>query len=899
NEIEVTAGAGGKVCISKSSTTPAAGNYGTSKTQAREQNTATSKPSDQTIHLWAQPDGSRNYTVTWACDNPNLVLNTSTGTHITATWKAVQGNSTPPSTVIHVTANFITPETKYLYNPYTDKFLSKGLPWGQSAVVDDYGIPFELIPDGDYTRLHALENVSGMQHDESDTGDPESKTHEWKPYLGGAWWMWTDWDDTPYMEDEGKAEGDYKYPPAEKGYYKFIPEGNCFKIQHKYWETNDPRHFVYIVLREGGEKYRIAGNSADGDNVTNVGQILWQWKTQHERDSIIIARKSAKNVAAAVAAGLTVANESELAGVLANYRSGNMTMDGMSFYEDGDTNGKPNNWTYTNHRGDREKPTIFDGTTCISINGTGDYRTPQTFAQNLTGMPEGLYKVTAKGFYCEGTLEDLYNWHHDNGLDSLSTAYVKANGYQAQLPAWSEHATFDGSAYYPEPDPLSHADPKNCFNADNYVTEFYTYVGGDGKLDISIGNNTVVWSDGWIVLGDVTLTYYMTSSDYYLYNPTTQKYLGTHGDTQANNSTGTKAYMDPVGVRLAFPSSDAIDTHIFSDAAKAYSGEDGHFLYLDGSTLKLNGGNSNKWDLERSGTTFYLKQRGGTQYLASNGNALGMVNSKTEAARWEVKSYHQRVQELEDKTPLQTTPVDATFLIRGNDLTRGEPEVYSAWITKKNNASTTLGVYDGSLIVGDPSLRRGGAAGNFVAEATNCNFDFSQTISDIPYGVYTLTVQGIDINGTTSKVYIGDIATGKEKDNNFKTGSSSDFENGALSNAFTTARAGTSYDTSVGINITGNSLKVGVRNTAANVSQRSAWDNFRLTYRPFNTSDLAAIGEEALAVADNIKNKTTNPDEAFKIDMNEEPHVKSILSAATLATTVRGEKDLRDNIVML
>lgn len=156
--------------------------------------------------------------------------------------------------------------TYYVYNPLTEKFLSRGNDWGTSAVVDDYGVAVSLtVADGKYSL----------------TGLANSTTY------GDDTWM--------YADANGNRARTYIINKAEGG----------FTLTNT---TNS--QLVYVYLKEDGDKFRVAGNAVKDDNYTDDAQTIWQFLTKEERDAKVAARETAEKAAAFEAA--EIAEDAEL-----------------------------------------------------------------------------------------------------------------------------------------------------------------------------------------------------------------------------------------------------------------------------------------------------------------------------------------------------------------------------------------------------------------------------------------------------------------------------------------------------------------------------------------------------------------------------------------------------------
>lgn len=171
-----------------------------------------------------------------------------------------------------LTANLPMAEgTYYVYNPLTEKFLSRGNAYGTAAVVDDYGVAVNVavsdLTAGKYT-LSSFDNGANYGFDA---------------------WMYAD------------AGGNN------------VRAYNINKVEGGVTLTNTGNNMlVYVYTNESGDKYRVAGNAIKGDNYTDDAQTVWQFVTPAERDRMVASREAAAKTAAYAAAGFSEDDELDL-----------------------------------------------------------------------------------------------------------------------------------------------------------------------------------------------------------------------------------------------------------------------------------------------------------------------------------------------------------------------------------------------------------------------------------------------------------------------------------------------------------------------------------------------------------------------------------------------------------
>ena len=341
----------------------------------------------------------------------------------------------------------------YLYNEATGLFMSRGATWGTRALADNYGVPIKLtLTDGKYTLTAVDRNTNGY---------------------GGQWWM--------YSDESTAANRPMTFTAAADDNYK---------LKVSLW--GDDNQFVYInATGEGGYTNLLAGNSKDQAGLAE-GMYLWKFLSQAERDEIIAAKVEEGNISIASKIGYTVASTTELETLIGDNNSFAATSYTSSI-SSASLENSTSGWTY-NKEANRNKNLASNG------NGTECFEGCGTLTQTVSGLKQGLYKVTINGFHRSGANTACYTREHTDGLKAISQAYIDANGYRAQIKSWASDATSNTA-------PNNMGDAKALFNVGKYLTTVYTYVDNDGKLDLTIGFPAYNES-GWYIFDNVTLTYY-------------------------------------------------------------------------------------------------------------------------------------------------------------------------------------------------------------------------------------------------------------------------------------------------------------------------------------------------------------------------------------------------------
>ena len=344
------------------------------------------------------------------------------------------------------TITFHTPaildQTAYIYSPKAEKFMSRGNAYGTAAIVDNYGIPVKIATNGDgQTTIQFVDN---------------------NLYLYNVDWAYAD-GDSPML---------YSVAAASTSNYS----------GYKLTSTSG---LVYL----NGE--RMANNGVKGDNFSDDDYTIWQVKTRAERDAAKTAKTLADHVAIAAAAGETITTESGFTSFISSFKdSENLT----SSVAGADLTGSLNSaWAATNVRN-------TNGAYAINSNGTEFYQSVETFTQTVTGLDEGVYKVTLNGYFREGSNANCVTYADYD----LSTAYLQANDYQTNLATWASDRTADDA-------PNGQGAAKTLFDAGKYLNTLYTYVGSDGQLTITISNPNYL-NYGWVNFCNLTLTHYFNET---------------------------------------------------------------------------------------------------------------------------------------------------------------------------------------------------------------------------------------------------------------------------------------------------------------------------------------------------------------------------------------------------
>ncbi|MBQ2950247.1 MAG: hypothetical protein IJE12_04270 [Prevotella sp.] len=183
----------------------------------------------------------------------------------------------------------------------------------------------------------------------------------------------------------------------------------------------------------------------------------------------------------------------------------------------------------------------------------------------------------------------------------------------------------------------------------------------------------------------------------------------------AGNSWGTQASLLPNPEYLTL----IVDGSNYKIESQVSNG--GTQYYFNGSYM--DNGSPVSLTIETDGTNYSIAN--GTTYYGYDGSTtvLGTSGSRdTDNFKWQIYSEAQMLEMLNAAT--SENPVDATFLILNQGFGRNN----------RNSSAWTM--------VADDQNMSGGNNINNCAESYHSTFTLTQTLSNVPNGLYTLTAQG-------------------------------------------------------------------------------------------------------------------------------------------------------------
>ena len=440
--------------------------------------------------------------------------------------------------------------------------------------------------------------------------------------------------------------------------------------------------------------------------------------------------------------------------------------------------------------------------------------------QDLTGLPNGYYKLSAQGYYRAG----------NGGATGMErNAYLYAGTSKTPLVNINTEAgnavfeggnvsTVAGMGIVPNNMNTATTGFTAGLYADNSVIAQVT----DGTLRIGVKKDVLIGAD-WTMFDNFELTYYGTElppvvadGTYYMKNVASGKFLN------GGNSWGTQASLADNGFDATLTYSNGtytIDTNVPNGASRHFLGSNG---YVDSDVAN--------WKIVPAGENYAITLDG-VNYIGYNGEnsvmALNLTDATNTAAQWQFVTKDELVAALDGAT--EANPGNATFFIVGQNFNRGDANRNAAW-------------------QGSPAV--GGINENFAGEKFNTNFDVYQELTGLPAGYYELSAQayyragGNDVlvankDSKNAVLYAGINSVpvmgildevgqeGMPNDVNIEGYGQVPNGMGTAAQAFT---AGLYANNKVVALVTDGTLRVGIKKDVTIANDWTMFDNFQLAY---------------------------------------------------------------------
>ncbi len=335
----------------------------------------------------------------------------------------------------------------WIQDTSTGQFISQGADWGTQATVKDVaGLGFEVakISEGVYKLKNVMWNI--MNNAERGLGS--------NLYVDSG----TGNGSSTIAEVTLTASGD----------------GYTMKIGDNYLCNNG------TAKDYTGTK--ILGSTTDANAAT-----VWKFLTKSEYNAAIQSLKDRKATSLASTLGYnTVTNLTDFESLITDVNQF-ISKDYTSSITNAALNaGNTNGWTSTSPN-QRSLSFNSEKNTCAeSWNGVTWAR------QTVSGIPNGLYKVSFVGTFRPGSADDAKKLNSEN---TSSPAYVYANDSEEEFIHWIDVA--------------AQANKRSGVvnNAASYSSSFYTYV-SDGTLSLGVVQDVFYDKQTWCPFGHFTLTYY-------------------------------------------------------------------------------------------------------------------------------------------------------------------------------------------------------------------------------------------------------------------------------------------------------------------------------------------------------------------------------------------------------
>lgn len=458
--------------------------------------------------------------------------------------------------------------------------------------------------------------------------------------------------------------------------------------------------------------------------------------------------------------------------------------------------------------------------------------------QTITGLPNGMYEVSAQGCYRNFTNAVLY-------ANNMSVAFDVA-GSEFDACMNNNHAS-DCSC--------RRVASVQTYGTDKYKKTLRVKV-TDGTLRLGIKGNKSD-ANNLFIFDNFRLVYHGTSelTDYYIRNVATKEFVRAGLDYEA------RLIKDKWGLLMQFTKYEDND---YSIDTKVSNGGEYHYIntggFADGAETRLT-----LTQLANGNYTI----GSGTSYMAAN-NANNLVDfvsdidaANNNYAQWELLTREQLITELKNSGASDANPKDATFFIQSPNLGRHDQRTNTDNWKGIDFSSAEYGGY----AINYEDFKNGDYKANLVIEKFNKNFDTYQTISGLPAGVYELTVKGFYRAGNLSESAASSLAgtdhlrpmvyamqnrkmigmapllsiydtdaTAKNSASGLSTSSNGKYVPNSLSDAAKAIRDG--YYIESGeynkvrfvVPADGATVQIGVKKNVLNGNDWTVFDNFELTY---------------------------------------------------------------------
>lgn len=759
--------------------------------------------------------------------------------------EAYAGSWTKPDS-IPTASEFVSGQTYYIFNVGKKKFLTEGNDWGTRASLSSTGLKFTITQQSDGTYQFKDYSIvkngwylmfidgSGNCYVDGNTGRGH---YSWLIYKGEnmEYKISCDTNDVTY----GKA----LHPDCYLGWGSAEEDSIVSPLLDMSIENSVGYCIKWYLISE--DTYNMYQTKWSFYNALNEAETLGLSVTDYV--SVYSNSESTlSQMTASLSALQTAIKNKKNAGIFDNATPDNPA----------DITSYITNPTFTiNGSGWTGSPSVSDAVCECGWNKNFDIH------QTITGLPDGLYKLSCQGFYRDGDVDpsiaarksgEQLNAFLYAGNDSVAIQSIYDGATETNIGTSEAKSTSYGYV------PYRKADAKAWFAAGYYdANELFTGLyDGSGSLTIGVKKTLLVDKD-WTVVDNFRLLYYGKSADAY---KTLLKSIIASSSSRASSTT----ILMSNALRDSLKSEIVKAQAIYDNTSAVYSDVMDEYKALQ----SLNNDITTSVDLYSQ--------------LGSSITSAASVVDAYPATSDSLSTYLEDIQQKHDDGNLSNAECsDAISKIKDLiDLTK--------------NSAISIG--DCTSLISDPSFDNSGSGWTFSAGQSVKNseveyykktFDMNQTIKGLPNGKYTLKCQGFFRTDAVYKDYNSYMA-GKTTNNcmlyaNNKTTnivdimaeqqdvqihSSDSITPGATYVPNTMAGARTWFDSeyydkdSVSVVVTDNILKLGVKLSDV-TGYGEYWalvDNFRLSYQGASAEvlkdEITSLVSSAASLNDSIMSST-------------------------------------------
>lgn len=512
--------------------------------------------------------------------------------------------------------------------------------------------------------------------------------------------------------------------------------------------------------------------------------------------------------------------------------------------------------------------------------------------QELTDVPNGIYKLKCQGFYRIGGRTDATN-RRNNGEEVLNAKYYINNSEGGLMSIFDgsyaksytadynedKAYTVNGEARYL---PNTMAQAANCLRKNDYQNPDIRVVVTDEKIRLGAKKTVAVGSD-WTIFDNFILTYYGIDLSA----------LVTSYEEQLAAAKALQSEPMQASVKTALNAAvTAAETNVNTSSQE--------WLEATLSTLNTAIGNAQASNALYTGSI--LPTVNGVKALSKSESVKSAVQAKYDngeyASAAEVYAYYQP---LEIAALSQEAGTDYTSIVINPNFELGT----DGW-------------------EGGPAIN--GTSTNKCAERWNATFDVYQTITGLPNGYYDMSIQGFYrvgdgandaskaaaaraagnevlnaiyyINDKSKKLMsIFDYSRAQTQDDTYNVNTPRDI-NGTnyyvpdnMSRAAACFAEGEYLNPTIRCMVTDGTLRIGISKSVGNNQDWTIWDNVKLTYQ----GSYAPASYTDVAITLNIENDEVA---AYLANTTYDEATASVISQYNTAATARNDQPASANIFL-